>query len=58
MSDTKDFAKHRTMISHALKGEPAQMKPIFNEIIRQKIGRAIEIRRAEMGANLFGGKQE
>ena len=55
MPDT-DMSQHRIMISHALKNEPAQMKPILNQIVRERIAQSMEVRRAEIGANLFGGE--
>ena len=51
----QDFTMHRQLISHAMKGEPAQMGPIFGKLMASKISSAIETRRAEVGANLFAG---
>jgi hypothetical protein len=54
--NTTDRSQHRIMISHALKNEPSQMKNIFNNLVRTEIAKRMEVRRAEVGANLFGGK--
>jgi hypothetical protein len=53
----QDFAGHRQIISHALSGEPAQIAPIFNTLVRDKISDRMETTRAEVGANMFGGDE-
>ncbi len=53
-----EFTQHRALINHAMKGEPAQMTPIFADLMADKIAGAIETRRAEIGANMFAATQE
>jgi len=57
MDAGQDFSGHRQIISHALKGEPAQIAPIFNSLVRDKISDRMETTRAEVGANMFGGDE-
>lgn len=53
-----DYSQHRALISHALKGEPAQMGPIFDGIMKDKVAHVMDVKRAEVGANLFNGNAD
>ena len=53
-NEDTDYINHRRIISYSLKGEPSKIKAIFDQVVREKIAGHMEVRRAEIGANLFG----